>query len=209
MGGFTVIEDCTRCFRAQPWVKERHGYSQARQGTGRANRGKTVDISVVYNDDATYENDASVKYFLFKRNTRSGIKTDKFNVTQVLDRHGDWLRLRLSGYAWVMYDRWVKVNKSLDFLNFLLRESYEKLGTIKASDELAEDASRSLIRRAILKCSPICPNCNGRCMPDQSWLDFLGVLQDSACTVCSGTGHAPSQTACGNVEPWYAALKFW
>jgi len=77
------------------------------------------EISVVRDDRKELK---PIKYFIFNRNG----KIDKFTVEQldVRPKEGEsgdiWVFLQLAGHRQFMTDRWIKVNKSLDFLNYLL-----------------------------------------------------------------------------------------
>merc|ERR1712000_259710 len=98
------------------------------KGTGFDEKGpKEAKISVVRDED-NY-----IKYFEFQRKTKNGTgtKTDYFNVSKVDQCNGavEWARrgkkdvlllLHLSGCHQKMRNRWVTIDKSLGFLNFLI-----------------------------------------------------------------------------------------
>merc|ERR1712096_553939 len=72
----------------------------------------------------------NAEYFVFERKIKQGTKTkaDKFKIRiQVETDHQNsaQLLLKLSGMKQKIRNRWVKIDKSLDFLNFLIDNSQE------------------------------------------------------------------------------------
>merc|ERR1711964_4142 len=80
------------------------------------------------------DENSAIKYFLFERETKNGnLKTDKFTVDHVIGPSlcKGWLHLKLRG----MKNRWVKVSKSLDFLDCLLTQDGAMTSKSKHQDE--------------------------------------------------------------------------
>lgn len=125
----------------------------------------TAEISVVRDDELGNV----YKYFLFKTN----IEEQKFRVAKVGETKGDWLRLKLRSpkITGKFRDRWVEINKSVDFLSYLLRDS--------AMEDMT-GASKKAIEEA-LKCEECDGDGNVSC---DGWLSFF----TKECTACGGEG---------------------
>merc|ERR1712000_12215 len=124
-------------------------------GTNRHVKGsKEVSISVVRENSA-------IKCFGLKREGKS---PDKFYVHQVFASSEDgWLLLILKGYSTLgtMADRWVKVSKSREFLEFLLTQE----GALKYEPQRKH--SKTIIKRALE---------NGTSEPELSYLENLQFM---------------------------------
>merc|ERR1712000_7348 len=106
------------------------------------------------------------KYFIFKGN--------KFNVKHTDGGDENWLLLILSGQGWSrMSDRWIKIDTSIGFLNYLLKD-----GALKSSYAGQNKKSKSNIQDVLIRQSPDCFNCKGSGL-------ISGWVSQYSCPDCS------------------------
>merc|ERR1712000_95295 len=108
------------------------------------------------------------------------------NPTTYYNENG-WLLLILSGRRQRMKDRWIKIDKSIGFLKYLLKD-----GALKNTNAGQNNVSKRVIQDALRGQSPPCEECNGTGRV-RSWPDLLTETQGwNECPTCSGTGGTES-----------------
>lgn len=143
--------------QAVKWSDETH--------PDQSNNVEEGEISVVRGDDS------SVKYFIFKGN--------KFNVKETDGGNGKWVLLNLRGHKQIMADRWFKINKSIGFLNYLLKD-----GALKSTYPGEIKRSKSDIRDVLVRQSPDCSNCKGTGLINSWWSTYSCPDCSISCREC-------------------------